>query len=82
MVPQSAGRMLRPPVSPMLTILASVATWECEIALERQPEGIVKAKADGRYEGRPPYIDRARRPWQVTASIYLIQINARGAGRR
>jgi len=44
----------------MLTILAGVATWEREIMLERQREGIAKAKAAGRYKGRPPSIDRAK----------------------
>ena len=38
----------------MLTILAGVATWEREIMLERQREGIAKAKADGKYQGRAP----------------------------
>jgi DNA invertase Pin-like site-specific DNA recombinase len=38
----------------MLTILAGVATWEREIMLERQREGIAKAKAEGKYKGRPP----------------------------
>ena len=42
----------------MLTILAGVATWEREIMLERQREGIAKAKAEGRYKGRPPSLDR------------------------
>jgi Resolvase, N terminal domain len=36
----------------MLTILAGVATWEREIMLERQREGIAKAKAEGKYKGR------------------------------
>jgi DNA invertase Pin-like site-specific DNA recombinase len=40
----------------MLTILAGVATWEREIMLERQREGIAKAKSEGRYKGRPPSI--------------------------
>ena len=44
----------------MLTILAGVATWEREIMLERQREGIAKAKADGRYKGRSVKIDAAR----------------------
>ena len=35
----------------MLTILAGVATWEREIMLERQREGIAKAKADGQIQG-------------------------------
>jgi DNA invertase Pin-like site-specific DNA recombinase len=38
----------------MLTILAGVATWEREIMLERQREGIAKAKAEGKYVGRQP----------------------------
>lgn len=38
----------------MLTMLAAVATWEREIMLERQREGIAKAKADGKYKGRQP----------------------------
>ncbi len=40
----------------MLTILAGVATWEREIMLERQREGIAKAKADGKYKGRKPTV--------------------------
>jgi DNA invertase Pin-like site-specific DNA recombinase len=44
----------------MLTILAGVATWEREIMLERQREGIAKAKAAGKYNGRPASIDRAK----------------------
>lgn len=38
----------------MLTILAGVAQWEREIMLERQREGIAKAKDDGKYRGRAP----------------------------
>ena len=43
----------------MLTILAGVATWEREIMLERQREGIAAAKAEGRYKGRSASIDAA-----------------------
>src|ERR1700752_3079558 len=42
----------------MLTILAGVATWEREIMLERQREGIAKAKAEGKYKGRTPTAQR------------------------
>lgn len=42
----------------MLTILGGVAAWEREIMLERQREGIAKAKADGRYKGRAPTVGR------------------------
>src|SRR6478736_5026157 len=41
----------------MLTILAGVATWEREIMLERQREGVAKAKAAGKNKGRPISID-------------------------
>ncbi len=38
----------------MLNILGSVAQFEREIMLERQREGIAKAKAQGKYKGRAP----------------------------
>lgn len=38
----------------MLTILGSIAEFERGIMLERQREGIAKAKADGKYKGRKP----------------------------
>jgi hypothetical protein len=43
-----ATRPLQPP-----------ATWEREIMLERQREGIAKAKAAGKYKDRPVTIDAA-----------------------
>ena len=42
----------------MLTILAGVATWEREIMLERQREGIAKAKSEGKYKGGKPMLDK------------------------
>ncbi len=36
----------------MLNVLGSVAQWEREMMLERQREGIAKAKAAGKYKGR------------------------------
>ena len=38
----------------MLNVMASVAQFEREMMLERQKEGIAKAKADGKYTGRRP----------------------------
>ena len=38
----------------MLTLLGGVAEFEREIMLERQREGIAKAKAEGKYKGRKP----------------------------
>lgn len=36
----------------MLTVLGGIAQFEREIMLERQREGIAKAKAEGKYKGR------------------------------
>lgn len=38
----------------MLTMLAGIATFEREMMLERQREGIAKAKEKGMYKGRKP----------------------------
>jgi DNA invertase Pin-like site-specific DNA recombinase len=38
----------------MLTVLGGVAEFERDMMLERQREGIAKAKAEGRYKGRAP----------------------------
>ena len=38
----------------MLNVLGSVASFEREIMLERQREGIAKAQDDGKYKGRKP----------------------------
>jgi DNA invertase Pin-like site-specific DNA recombinase len=41
----------------MLNMLAAVAEFETDLRKERQMEGIEKAKAEGRYRGRPASID-------------------------
>lgn len=38
----------------MVTVLGAVAAFERELMLERQREGIAKAKAEGKYKGRKP----------------------------
>lgn len=38
----------------ILNVMSSVAQFEREIMLERQREGIAKAKAEGKYKGRKP----------------------------
>lgn len=38
----------------IMTILAGTAAWERAVMLERQLEGIAKAKAAGKYKGRAP----------------------------
>jgi DNA invertase Pin-like site-specific DNA recombinase len=44
----------------MLNMLAAVAEFEGDLRRERQSEGIAKAKAEGRYKGRPKTIDVAQ----------------------
>jgi DNA invertase Pin-like site-specific DNA recombinase len=38
----------------MLTLIGAIAQFERELMLERQREGIAKAKAAGKYRGRAP----------------------------
>jgi DNA invertase Pin-like site-specific DNA recombinase len=45
----------------MLNVLAAMAQFEREMMLERQREGIAKAKADGNYKGRSPTAPREGR---------------------
>lgn len=45
----------------MLSMLASFAQFEREIMLERQSEGIAKAKKEGKYKGRKPMSEERRR---------------------
>ncbi len=40
----------------MLTMFGAMAQFEREMMLERQREGIAKAKADGKYKGRKPTV--------------------------
>lgn len=42
----------------MLNVLGSVAQFEREMMLERQREGIEKAKAAGKFKGRPPTLHK------------------------
>lgn len=64
----------------MLNVLGSVAQFEREIMLERQREGIAKAKAAGKYKGRKPSVERGdvkasyrylvdEQNWNPTAAI-------------
>lgn len=38
----------------LITVVGAIAQFERELMLERQREGIAKAKADGKYRGRKP----------------------------
>jgi len=44
----------------MLAVLGAVAAFENDIRRERQMEGVMKAKAAGKYRGRPASIDPAK----------------------
>jgi len=54
----------------ILTVFAGFAQFEREIMLERQVEGIAKAKAEGKYKGRKPTV-RAK-------SAQVLEMSARG----
>ncbi len=41
----------------MFNMLGAIAEFESDLRRERQMEGIAKAKAEGRYKGRPPSVD-------------------------
>jgi len=58
----------------MLTMLGAIATFEREMMLERQREGIAKAKENGKYKGRKPTA-RAK-------SKEIIELAASGATRQ
>jgi DNA invertase Pin-like site-specific DNA recombinase len=52
----------------MLNLLASISQFEREVMLERQREGVAKAKAEGKYKGRiQPLAPRATRFLNLTA---------------
>lgn len=51
----------------IMTILAGTAAWERAVMLERQREGIAKAKAAGKYKGRAP---TARRQAETVRTLH------------
>src|SRR5689334_23292576 len=60
MSPDEARRLLavasklKVPGRLMFTVIGAIACFERELMLERQREGIAKAKAEGKYKGRKP----------------------------
>lgn len=56
----------------ILTVLGGIAQFERELLLERQRDGIAKAKAEGRYRGRAPTA-RRRAP-------EVLELKRRGLG--
>ena len=53
----------------MLTMLGAVAEFERSIMLERQREGIAKAKAEGRFKGRVPVARRKAKDVAALAAL-------------
>lgn len=65
-----------------LDMLGVFAEFETNLRRERQAEGIAKAKAEGRYKGRPPSIDAARIVAEKAAGVGATEIARRlGIGR-
>lgn len=56
----------------MLTMLGAVAEFERALMLERQREGIAKAKAEGKYRGRVPTAQRK--------AAEVLKLKAEGVG--
>jgi DNA invertase Pin-like site-specific DNA recombinase len=63
----------------MLTVLGAVAEFERQMMLERQREGIAKAKAERRYKGRAP---TARRQLAEIQSLKSQGVGASEIARR
>src|SRR5215213_6044284 len=53
--PEANGSMAGAMSRMILTVMAAMAQLEREIMLERQREGIARAKAEGKYKGQPPH---------------------------
>src|SRR3954462_5495315 len=73
----------------ILTVMAAMAQLEREIMLERQCEGIARAKAEGKYKGQPPHarakaplvIERAASVRARTAIASALEISERSVYR-
>lgn len=68
----------------MLTVLGGIAEFERAIMLERQREGIAKAKAAGKYKGRKPTArEKAGEVWGLKdQGVSAVEIGKRlGIGR-
>lgn len=59
----------------MLTVLGGIAQFEREIMLERQREGVAKAKAQGKYKGRKPISSTRRKEVMRLATEGLSKTN-------
>jgi DNA invertase Pin-like site-specific DNA recombinase len=65
----------------MLNLLGSIAEFERDLMLERQKEGIAKARAEGKYKGRAPTVRRqAERIRQLKAQGLSAKVVAEQLG--
>jgi DNA invertase Pin-like site-specific DNA recombinase len=59
----------------MLTMLGGIAQFEREMMLERQKEGVAKAKSTGKYKGRKPLAGDLRQEVICLAAKGLVKAN-------
>lgn len=67
------GRMLDAINGMMLDMLAAIARKDYEQRRERQAQGIAKAKASGKYQGRPVDVEKRRKILELLGSGYSIR---------
>jgi len=74
------GRMLAAINSMLVDMMAAIARKDYEQRRQRQAQGIAKAKAEGRYKGRPVDEDLHKRVRELLAAGLGIRATARHAG--
>jgi DNA invertase Pin-like site-specific DNA recombinase len=62
----------------MLNVLGSVAQFEREVMLERQREGIAKAKSEGKFKGRAPTARRKADEVKALAQAGMTRLEIAG----
>jgi DNA invertase Pin-like site-specific DNA recombinase len=62
----------------MLNVLGSVAQFEREVMLERQREGIAKAKVEGKFKGRAPTARRKTEEVKALAQAGMTRLEIAG----
>ena len=75
----STGRMLGAINSMLVEMMAAIARKDYEQRRERQAQGIEKAKAQGKYQGRPVDADLHKRVRELLAAGIGIRATARHA---
>lgn len=74
------GRMLAAINAMLVDMMAAIARKDYEQRRERQAQGIEKAKADGRYKGRPVDEDLHKRVRELLTAGLGVRATARHAG--